>query len=255
MGFQYQGFQQQEAWTRQDWQFQDTQNAMQFGWSMEDVNEQIRYSSGRQRRDLIRQRDRMTASHNLQEEQTDTQRSRQEQLWARQEEQYRKQEEYTLQLQKLDKDSFDLGKRQRQDNYKLDQESWTRKKAEYEEGQKLDNEARKLSREYQHDQIELQKQSAGLQAAQAETQRQIALALEKAQPKWESLDGTLSNMEKYEGAFRSMNALQNLMWSANNLDVYKINALIELIQQAGNGQGNPLFNGWAGLDQYGPNTP
>ena len=255
LGFNYQGFQQQEAWTRQDWQFQDQQNSMQFSWNMEDVNEAIRYSSGRQRRTLLRQRDRMTASHNLQEEQVGEQRSRQEQLWARQEEQYKKQEEYTLALQRLDKENYELGKRQRQENYKADTRSWERKKAEYEESQKLEEEARKLSREYQHDQLELQKQSAGLQAKAAADAKVFADALVKAEPKWDKLTGTLENMEKYEGAFRAMNALQNLMWGANNIDVYKINALIELIRQAGNGQGDPLFNPVTGLDQYGPTQP
>ena len=253
-GFNYQGFQQQEAWTRQSWGLQDQSTAMQNSWSMEDINDAIRYSSGRDRRKLITQRDRMTATQNLQAEGTDNARSNQETTWARQEEQYRKQEQYSLELQKLDRDSFDLGKRQRQDSYKMDSEQWKRKKAEYEEGQKLDEEARKLSREYQHDQIDLQKASAGLQAQQAAEQKVFADALVKAEKPTQMLAGTLANMEKYEGAFRSMNALQNLMWSANNLDVYKINALIELIKEAGNGQTNPLFDGWS-LDQYGPNNP
>ena len=255
LGFNYQGFQQQEAWSRQDWQFQDQQNAMQFSWNMEDINEAIRYSSGRQRRQLLRQRDRSVASHNLQEEQVGEQRSRQEQLWARQEEQYKKQEEYTLTLQRLDKENYELGKRQRQENYKADTQSWERKKAEYEESQKLEEEARTLSRKYQHDQIELQKQSAGLQAKAAADAKVFADALVKAEPKWDKLTGTLQNMEKYEGAFRAMNALQNLMWGANNIDVYKINALIGLLQEVSNGQGDPFFNPVTGLDQYGPTTP
>ncbi len=255
LGFNYQGFQQQEAWTRQDWQFQDQQNAMQFSWNMEDVNEAIRYSSGRQRRTLLRQRDRQVASHNMQEEQVGEQRSRQEQVWARQEEQYKKQEEYTLTLQRLDKENYDLGKRQREENYKMDTKSWERKKAEYEESQKLEEEARNLSREYQHDQLELQKQSAGLQAKAAADAKVFADALVKAEPQWDKLTGTLENMERYEGAFRAMNALQNLMWGANNIDVYKINALIELLQQVSNGQGDPFFNPVTGLDQYGPTQP
>ena len=43
----YNAFQQQQMWTQQDWQYQDTTRQLNFGWQMEDLNEAIRFSSGR----------------------------------------------------------------------------------------------------------------------------------------------------------------------------------------------------------------
>ncbi len=94
-GFNQAGADAPRGWTREDWQYQDTMNSLQFGWQMEDLDEAIRTSTGRQRKQLIRQKGRASLTQNLEGEQTDKPRDRQEQLWAREDERYPKQTAYS----------------------------------------------------------------------------------------------------------------------------------------------------------------
>ena len=103
---QYNGFRQQQAWTQQDWQTQDTSRQQAFGWQMEDLNEAIRFSSGRDRKNLIKQRERLSTTESQESDQVDTQRDRQKQLWAQQEESYQKQKQYTADLTRLDQEGL-----------------------------------------------------------------------------------------------------------------------------------------------------
>ena len=79
----------QQSFTRQDWQYQDTTRALTQGWQAEDYAEAIRFSTGRERRKLIKQRDRATVMQGLEGEQVDQSRSQQEQLSAREDERYK----------------------------------------------------------------------------------------------------------------------------------------------------------------------
>ncbi|MFM8323156.1 MAG: hypothetical protein ACKOC5_19770, partial [Chloroflexota bacterium] len=99
--FNYQTGLMQRGWAREDWDFQDTTRGLNRAWDAEDLNEAIRFSTGRERRKLLRQRDRQTISNNLEDEQIDTQRERQEQLWGREDEHYRKALEYAEELIQL----------------------------------------------------------------------------------------------------------------------------------------------------------
>ena len=207
MDFSYQQGLRQRQWTREDWQYQDTTRELNFGWSLEDINENIRYASGRQRRDLIRQRDRMTVSHNLDEQQVDKTRERQEETWAREDERYEKTKTYTLDLQRLDKESYDLNIEQRKTFYRMDREEQSRKLKEYEEQKKWEDELQELTRKYQYEQLQLQKASAAAAAEAAEEQRQYNDMMAQGSEAFGRIAGAVSELEKYDTAFRVINAL------------------------------------------------
>ena len=110
MGFDQQTQMMNRAWTQKTWQYQDQMDSLNFGWQMEDMDEAIRTSSGRQRAQLVKQRDRAVLTHNLNGQQTEDARSQQEEMWEREDERYKKQTEYANTLMALDKQSFDLSK-------------------------------------------------------------------------------------------------------------------------------------------------
>lgn len=65
MGIQYERQQTQFGWQEEDLAFKGAQTTMQFGWQMEDIGENLRYATGRQRRQLMRQRERATISFGM----------------------------------------------------------------------------------------------------------------------------------------------------------------------------------------------
>ena len=245
LGTQYNQLQQQQIWTQQDWAYQDTTRGINFGWQMEDLNEAIRFSSGRERRQLVRQRDRAALSYNMEEGQIETQRDRQEQLWAQEEERFQKQRQYTLEMQDLDRESFDINKDQREEFFKMDVEAYNRRLKEYEEEKKLSEELRELQRKFQYDQLQLQKEAAGAQAAAAAAQYEINKAIAEGQKNWEELTGTVEQMNNYNMAFRLANATNEMFKTMDNVSTYRIDKLIALIreiQKAAPGSGTP----WGG---------
>jgi hypothetical protein len=219
---------QQRSWTQQDWQFQDQTHALQVGWQMQDFDEAIRYSSGRERRDLIKQRDRSVISNNLNEMQKDTTRERQGEVWAKEDERFEKQKEYQNELNKLDIESFELNKSQRVETLALDQQSWARKKKEWEEQSKIEDQMRALSRKFQADQMDLQMASIGLQVEQAKKQKEINDAMAKTQKVWGDMMGEISNMSNYTQAFNALQAARYLMQAADNTNIAPVNGLKDI---------------------------
>jgi hypothetical protein len=236
---QYNQFQQSQQWAQADWDYQDTMRGLNFGWQMEDMNEGIRFSSGRQRRQLVRQRDRAALSHNLEEDNVENQRDHQKQLWAQQEEAYQKQKSYMTEMQRLDQESFTINKNQRETFYKMDVEAYNRRMKEYEEETKLQDELKNLQRKYQFDQIQLQKEAAGAQAAAAAAQKEINDAIAEGQKKWGELTGTIEQMNNYNMAFRLINATEEMFRMADNIQMVKVQKIIDFLKTLG-ATSNPL---------------
>jgi hypothetical protein len=230
MDFNRQSSLQQRGWTMQDWNYQDTMRGLSNQWGMEDINEQIRFSSGRQRRQLVRQRERMATTQNLEGEQVDRTRERQEEVWKQEDERYEKYREYMLELQRIDKEGFDLSRRSREENYRTEREELARKKKEWEEQNKLEDEIRTLSRKFQYDQLQLQKEAAGIQAAAAKAQKDINDAIAKSQPTVEEWTGELENFVKYgDPAQRILQAMSVMLKTAGGVDPAKANAVRDML--------------------------
>lgn len=220
-----------QGWTREDWAYQDTMRSLSFSWGLEDVNEAIRGTTGRDRRNLIRQRDRMTTQHNLENEQIDTQRDRQEQLWAMEEEQFEKRKEYQETLMELDVETFELNKRHQNTMYALQLEDFERRKQEYEEQRKLSEEMNELQREHQAEQMELQEQSIGLQAASAALQKQMAedqkIAIEEHLKYLEEA----KTLNEYKPAQGNISKLQAVAETLGKVEPAKVDTVIDMIQE------------------------
>jgi hypothetical protein len=216
---------------------------LQSGWQMEDLNEAIRFSSGRQRRDLVKQRDRAALTENLTEDNIETQRDRQKEIWAQQEEQYQKQKQYQAEMQRLDLESFNINKSQRETFYKMDVDAYNRRMKEYQEETKLQDELKDLQRKYQYDQIQLQKEAAGAQAAAAAAQKQYNDAMIEANKNWDTLTGTVSQMFKYDNAFRIANATSEMMKMIDSVNTTRIDKLIQLIREIGTANPSQRYGG------------
>jgi hypothetical protein len=57
--------QKQFGWQAEDLAFRGNQQSLQFGWGMEDIEEQMRYATGRERRQMMRQRDRSVIQYSM----------------------------------------------------------------------------------------------------------------------------------------------------------------------------------------------
>jgi hypothetical protein len=86
---------------------------LNYEWSMEDLNEDIKFSHGRQRRQLIKQRERTELAHEKEEEHIDKARENQEELWERSDEYYEAQKAHILENQAMEREEFDINKQNR----------------------------------------------------------------------------------------------------------------------------------------------
>jgi hypothetical protein len=186
----------QRQWTQEDWAYQDTMSSLSFEWGLEDINEAIRGATGRERRTLIEKRERMTTKRNLEQEQLDTTRDRQEELWARQDERFEKQAEYQNELMDLERQGFELSVEHQEEMHGLEMENFERLKKEYEEQFRLQEDMNQRQREHQAEMMDFQEKSIGIQAAAAALQRQLAEDSETATLPWQILLGKLENANK-----------------------------------------------------------
>jgi hypothetical protein len=238
----YNQFQKQKGWAQEDYQYQDTMTSLTNSWNLEDINENIRLSSGRQRRQLLKQKDRMVTTQNLEGEQVETQRDRQKEVWANEEERFRKQKDYQTQLNKLDTQSYDLNKSQREKLYAMDKEDLSRKKKEFEENKKVQDEVIQLQRKYQYDQLQLQKESAGVSAWAAAKQVEYNDALIKGAQNSKAAVDPFIEMSKYDKVFSNLTLLQQMMKGIDGINPNKIASIISMLQQLSGAPALITFN-------------
>jgi hypothetical protein len=224
----------QRQWTQQDWQYQDQVTSLNYGWQMEDMDTAIRYSSGRERRQLIKQKERATTTHNLEGEQVEETRSRQETTWALEDERYKKTREYTVDLHKLEKEGFELQKKYRQDLKKIEEDNFSRKVTEFQQNFALETKITELQRKFQSDQLNLQIQSAGIAAAAAASQRDYEIALTNSNNKQKDYVGEVAKLNSYDNAWRVATALTSLAAQVDATDPSKVYALNSLINTIAN---------------------
>jgi hypothetical protein len=202
--FDYQTTLMRRDWAREDYQFSTQMRQLNFGWNMEDVNEQIRRSSGYERAMLIRQRDRMTLSENLQSGQAEKQFERQEELWAREDERYQKGVEFQEQMIDLDTERFELNQRQAEEMYVLQKDRLQEELASAAGLHELRLEMEALQRRHQEEQLRHQEQSLGIQKQMMEMQNEYAnnmTIVSHTQAEWEA---TLRKITGYSPAFSRM---------------------------------------------------
>lgn len=229
MGFQRQGQLTQRGWTREDWQYQDTMRGMQFGWGLEDMDEAIRMTSGRQRRQLVRQRDRMVLTENMESGQVERNRERQEELWARQDEHFVKQQEYVEALVALDEEQFAMNVSQREELYEMDRENMQVIIADYRAQFDLQTEIIEKQRQFQADNLERQKAALGLQAKAAELQHEMDEDNRAMGKFWDDTMGKWRDRADYEKIKMAAGAVESLIKALGNIDPWIIQALTLII--------------------------
>jgi len=186
------------GWKQEDYQYNDQMKDLNFGWAMEDVDEAIRFSGGRQRRTLETKKDRMVMSQNLEGEHTDVVRKRQDEMWAREDERFEKSSDYMDHLHDLDRRNFDMNIKQRDELYVLDRENLKRQISEYKTMYKLQRQMEEKQREYQASQIDLQERSLGIQAAAAQEQKTYNEEMLKVSTFYEETAGFAGEISKWD---------------------------------------------------------
>lgn len=222
----------QRGWAKEDWGYQDQSRSLSWGWSMEDIDEQIRFAKGRERRQLVRQKERMGITHNLEEGQIDESRDRQQEMWAMDDERYRKSAAYQQDLMELEREGFELNKEHREEMYEFETKEFERRKEEYAKNRELEEEMMKLQREHTAKQLDLQAASAGIQAAQAQLQKDIEDALKGNVETWDEFWGIFKNITTWDNARDMFLALNGLTDAVSGITVHSIDALTSLIKTA-----------------------
>lgn len=98
----------QRSWATQDFNIGQQRMGIQQQWAQEDVDRAIRYSSGRERQQLLRQRDRMQVTQGWERDDSQRNRKRQEELWRREDERYSNAVKYEEQLNVIQMQKFAL---------------------------------------------------------------------------------------------------------------------------------------------------
>jgi len=118
-GFQYQQQQQQRQWGREDFAFNKQVAGLQYSWQQEDLDRGIRFATGREKEQLIRQRGRGEEMYTIQEGQRGKQEGRQEEVWKWEEERFARQRQQFEEIKGLEAEQFSMRKRHLTESYNL----------------------------------------------------------------------------------------------------------------------------------------
>jgi hypothetical protein len=153
----------QRQWRREDWAVQDDLRATQWGWQQQDFQENIRFSTGRQRRLGIRQQQRATVMHQAEEEQIDRERGRQEQREAWEDEDFNKQRNRHEIRVEWQNERFEISQQHFEEQMALNREAHEEQKKYINERRELEDELRELQRDWWKQQRAWQQESLNKQ--------------------------------------------------------------------------------------------
>jgi hypothetical protein len=202
--FDYQTSLMKRDWSREDYQFNTQMRQLSFGWNMEDMDEQIKRSSGYERSLLIRQRDRATMSENLQSGQAETQFERQEELWAREDERYKKGVEFNENMMQLEDERWQLNLRQAEEIYNLNKGHLAEEMESATTLHGLRIEMENLQRERQQEQLRNSEQSLSIQKQMTTLQNEYANNMTIMSHTQTEMEASLRKITSYSPAFSRM---------------------------------------------------
>jgi hypothetical protein len=162
----------EREWRREDWAIQDSLRATQWGWQQQDFQENIRFSTGRQRRLQVRGRERATFMHQAEEEQIERERERQKEREGWQDEDFEKQRNRHEQNVTWQTERFDLSVEHFNEQMSLNREAHEESRKFMDERRALEDELRDLQRDWWKQQHEFNKQQMSMQAAQLKNQEE-----------------------------------------------------------------------------------
>ena len=182
---------QQQSWQRQDWSYQQNMAGLQYGWQQEDVNRNIRFASGRERQQLLRQRNRNQVSYSMEEGQRGRERERGETQQEWQKADLARNKDHFEQLAVLQQEYFDMQRRHLGANYALQMAQLQAQEDHLGKIWKLEDDQRALRITYEDKQNEYRK---------TELEHALAMAVQQeAQFKLEQLwfDRNAAETKKY----------------------------------------------------------
>ena len=153
-------------WAEEDLAFSGQQAALQYGFGQEDIQQQLRYATGTQRRELLKQQQRQTIMYSMGMAQRDTQAERLDtkREWA--EEDRDRQKSFFEEKIKWTEQEMDMALRHHEQDKDLAQRRMDAAKEHYEQIFKFQAERLEKAREYEDKQRKLWKDQLDFQEAQ-----------------------------------------------------------------------------------------
>jgi len=198
---QWRGMQMNQAWAQEQWGYQDVTRQMQWGWKQEDFQENVRFTTGRQRRLAERQMGRETIMYGLETEQINKEREHQKDVFRLQEQQFNLERKHFGENQKMQEESMALQRKHFEENQKFQLEGIKQQRAFYEERKAIEEESIKLSREYQQEQMKLSQTQLEAQKKYAADMHQMAIDMTKLGQTQEDIVGKFQEGAKFEKEF------------------------------------------------------
>ena len=183
--FREQDVPRQRGYQLADVSFQQAQTARQFGWQMEDMDENIRFSTGRGRRRLLRQRGRLVESRNIQTGREDEMEDRRETEWEIEDERFKIVKDRTEEIIKIDAEMYDRREEKIRTQWAFEDENF-----------EIQRERMLEAREHQIEMMDMQKrhfeEQHALQVSQFELQK------ERHELQQKNMDAQLAHLNAQE---------------------------------------------------------
>lgn len=133
----------QEGYTREDMSFQKSQSDLNYAWQTEDLDRNLRYARGRERRDLMRQKERAAVSYSMQSSRQEVEKDR-----------FEESSEFNTRQYERERSNFEQNKQFAIQDMEMNRRHWEEKRA-------LDQKS--MDRSVEMHQLEIQQQTESFQ--------------------------------------------------------------------------------------------
>jgi hypothetical protein len=157
----------QAGWQREDFTYQTNMAGLQFGWQQEDLSRNIRFATGRQRQDLLRQQQRSQVIYGMETAQRGRERERMETKIGWESDDLSRAKKNFEEMQALQAEGFAMQKRHLQENYDMQMAQIASQMAHEQKMWGLEDDRRKLENSYQDKQMKFEEEQAKRQLAMA----------------------------------------------------------------------------------------
>jgi hypothetical protein len=171
---------------------------------------------------------------NLEEEQIEKVRDRQEQLWAREDEQFNRRVEYADSQADLEQQAFDLGIERREKLFVMDREDLQRRIQETTEMHELQTRIINKQRDFQAEQLKLSERALGVQAAAAREAHDYQTAMLLATDSMNDIEGAVSNIAKYDKSIWIMQTFAKAVKDISNINVDRYLRVVRILDLLAN---------------------
>jgi hypothetical protein len=221
----------QYEWQMADWAYGENVSQLQYGWRMEDISQDIRFATGREKKDLMEEQERMTILESMRREQSEEDRSRMEEERAWEEEDFEtskaqneelialQREQYDMELRHYEEDR-EMTLRHHEEDRALQVEKMEKGREFYEEGERLEDDRIKLDREHQEQRMEWQIEAWEKAKEHNEMADKLADQTRELQEKQADVIANFQRMlvysEELQGSFEAWQQSQEYSWGTED---------------------------------------